>query len=292
MRRSRNCRRRPDLAVIVVPAAHVVPTLEECGKQGVRAAVVISSGFAEERGDAAQARDRALREVIDRFGIVLCGPNSEGLVNPLKPLVATFSPVFHDPEQSLFPLSAKSRPIAVSCQSGALTFAFLSRGRPRQLRFTYQVSAGNQIGLEAHDYIDWLLDAGGADIFLAYLESDPRPGALPRRRRQGGGRRQADDPRQGRPLRGRPARRGLAYRRPGACRGHRRRDLPPSRHHPRRRPRPYARHRRRVRVLQIAARQPRCGDHRLGRQRGVDVGHPVARTVSNCRCSKTNCNSG
>ncbi len=160
----------PDLAVVVVPAAYVVPTLEECGRKGVRAAVVISSGFAEERGDAAQERDRALREVIDRFGIVVCGPNSEGLVNPLKPLVATFSPVFHDPAQSLFPESRKSRAIAVSCQSGALTFAFLSRGLPRQLRFTYQASAGNQTCLEAHDYVDWLLDTGGADIFLAYLE--------------------------------------------------------------------------------------------------------------------------
>jgi acyl-CoA synthetase (NDP forming) len=160
----------PDLAVVVVPAAYVAPTLEECGRKGVRAAVVISSGFAEERGEAAQDRDRALREVIDRFGIVVCGPNSEGLVNPLKPLVATFSPVFHDPAQSLFPESHKSKAIAVSCQSGALTFAFLSRGRPRQLRFTYQASAGNQTCLEAHDYIDWLLDTGGADIFLAYLE--------------------------------------------------------------------------------------------------------------------------
>jgi acyl-CoA synthetase (NDP forming) len=161
----------PDLAVVVVPAAYVVSTLEECGRKGVRAAVVISSGFAEERGDAAQNRDKALREVIDRFGIVVCGPNSEGLVNPLKPLVATFSPVFHDPAQSLFPESRKSRAIAVSCQSGALTFAFLSRGRPRQLRFTHQASAGNQTCLEAHDYVDWLLDTGGADIFLAYLES-------------------------------------------------------------------------------------------------------------------------
>ena len=161
----------PVLAVVVVPAAYVVPTLEECGRKGVRAAVVISSGFAEERGEAAQERDKALREVIDRFGIVVCGPNSEGLVNPLKPLVATFSPVFHDPEQSLFPESRKSRSIAVSCQSGALTFAFLSRGRPRQLRFTYQASAGNQTCLEAHDYVDWLLDTGGADIFLAYLEA-------------------------------------------------------------------------------------------------------------------------
>src|SRR3984893_7230633 len=160
----------PDLAVVIVPAAYVVQTLEECGHKGVRAAVVISSGFAEERGEAAQARDEALRRVIESSGIVVCGPNSEGIVNPLKPLVATFSPVFHDPQQSLFPLSGKSRAIAVSCQSGALTFAFLSRGRPGQLRFTYQASAGNQPCLEAHDYIDWLIDTGGADVFLAYLE--------------------------------------------------------------------------------------------------------------------------
>jgi acyl-CoA synthetase (NDP forming) len=160
----------PDLAVVIVPAAYVVETLEECGHKGVRAAVVISSGFAEERGEAAQAREQALRQVIERSGIIVCGPNSEGIVNPLKPLVATFSPVFHDPKQSLFPLSSKSRAIAVSCQSGALTFAFLSRGRPRQLRFTYQASAGNQTCLEAHDYIEWLIDTGGADVFLAYLE--------------------------------------------------------------------------------------------------------------------------
>jgi acetyltransferase len=161
----------PDLAVVVVPAAYVAPTIEECGKKGVRAAVVISSGFAEEHGEDAQARDRALREVIERYGILVCGPNSEGIVNPLKPLVATFSPVFHDPQQSLFPASSKSRAIAVSCQSGALTFAFLSRGRPRQLRFTYQASAGNQICLEAHDYLEWLVQSDGADVFIAYLES-------------------------------------------------------------------------------------------------------------------------
>ncbi|MGH7097638.1 MAG: acetate--CoA ligase family protein [Stellaceae bacterium] len=165
----------PDLAVVVVPAAYVAQTLEECGKKGVKAAVVISSGFDEERGAAAQDRARAMRDVIERFGMVVCGPNSEGIVNPLKPLVATFSPVFHDPSRALLPESGKGRAIAVSCQSGALTFSFLSRGLPRQLRFTYQVSAGNQTGLEAHDYIEWLLEAGGADIFLVYLEGIRRP---------------------------------------------------------------------------------------------------------------------
>jgi len=160
----------PDLAVILVPAAHVVAAIEQCAARGIPAAVVISSGFAEEKSEEAAARDLALRAIAGRTGMVIAGPNSEGLVNPLRPLVATFSPVFHDAAQPLLPIASKARPIAVSCQSGALTFAFLSRGRDRQLQFTYQVSAGNQTVLEAHDYIDWVLDAGGADIFLCYLE--------------------------------------------------------------------------------------------------------------------------
>jgi acetate---CoA ligase (ADP-forming) len=164
-----------DCAVILVPAAHVVETLRQCGERGIRAAVVISSGFAEESDEAARTRDIELGRVAERFGMVVCGPNSEGIVNPLKPLVATFSPVFHDPSRSFPPVAGPARPIAVSCQSGALTFSFLSRGRDRQLRFTHQVSAGNQTVLEAHDYVDWWLDEDSAEIFLLYLEGIRRP---------------------------------------------------------------------------------------------------------------------
>jgi acyl-CoA synthetase (NDP forming) len=164
-----------DLAVILVPAAHVIETLEQCGQRGIRAAIVISSGFAEESNETARARDVELSRIAERHGIVVCGPNSEGIVNPLRPLVATFSPVFHDPSRSLLPAASTARPIAVSCQSGALTFSFLSRGRDRQLHFTHQVSAGNQTVLEAHDYVDWWLDEGSADIFLLYLEGIRRP---------------------------------------------------------------------------------------------------------------------
>ena len=63
----------------------------------------------------------------------------------------------------------------MSCQSGALTFSFLSRGQPRQLKFTTQVSSGNQTVLEAHDYIEAALDSGAADIFLVYLEGIRQP---------------------------------------------------------------------------------------------------------------------
>ena len=264
-----------DLAVILVPAAHVVETLEQCGERGIRAAVVISSGFAEESNEAARARDVELGRIAERYGIVVCGPNSEGIVNPLRPLVATFSPVFHDPSRSLLPAASKARPIAVSCQSGALTFSFLSRGRDRQLHFTHQVSAGNQTVLEAHDYVDWWLDEGSADIFLLYLEGIRRP-----ERFRAVAEKAADA---GKPLivakvgRSAAGRRAAAshtgalaqagdiddaiFRHHGIIRGE---DLD---------------HMLDVAAAfsfcRLAARQPRRGNHRIGRQRGVDGRHPV-----------------
>ncbi len=164
-----------DLAIIVVPAAHVISTIEQCGARGIPAAIIISSGFGEEKSDEAAQRDAELRALATRLDMAICGPNSEGLVNPLRPLVATFSPVFHDHTKPLLPENSLAKPIAVSCQSGALTFSFLSRGQSRQLKFTTQVSSGNQTVLEAHDYIEAAIDSGAADIFLVYLEGIRQP---------------------------------------------------------------------------------------------------------------------
>jgi acetate---CoA ligase (ADP-forming) len=164
-----------DLAVIVVPAAHVISTIEQCGAKGIPAAVIISSGFGEEKSEEAAQRDAQLRALATKLDMAICGPNSEGLVNPLRPLVATFSPVFHDTAKKLLPQGGKARAIAVSCQSGALTFSFLSRGEARQLRFTTQVSSGNQTVLEAHDYIEAAMESGAADIFMVYLEGIRQP---------------------------------------------------------------------------------------------------------------------
>jgi acyl-CoA synthetase (NDP forming) len=164
-----------DLAVIIVPAAYVISTIEQCGARGIPAAVIISSGFGEEKSEEAAQRDAELRALAARLDMAICGPNSEGLVNPLRPLVATFSPVFHDTSKPLMPEGGRAKPIAVSCQSGALTFSFLSRGASRQLKFTTQVSSGNQTVLEAHDYIEAALDTGAADIFMVYLEGIRQP---------------------------------------------------------------------------------------------------------------------
>ena len=219
-RRSPTFPEAADLAVILVPAAHVVATIEQCGARGIRAAVVISSGFrrGEERGGARRATSSCARSP-SAPAWSSAGPNSEGLVNPLRPLVATFSPVFHDPTVPLLPAGehapGRSRSAA---SSGALTFAFL-QPRPRPAAALHLSGQRRQPDRARSARLCRLGARRRRRRHLPVLSRrHPRPGPLPRRRRQGGARRQAADRRQGRALRRRAARRRLAYRRAGACR--------------------------------------------------------------------------
>ena len=169
-----------DLAIVVIPAEAVAEALDACGRRGVKAAAIISSGFAEERGAAGAARQARLREVIARHGLAVSGPNSEGVANLLMPMVGTFTPVLEHLQGPLLPEVGRGRAISVISQSGGVAFAYYNRGRPRQLRFTHLVSTGNEVGLEALDYVDWMIDEGQSDIFLMYVETLRTPAKLAR----------------------------------------------------------------------------------------------------------------
>jgi acyl-CoA synthetase (NDP forming) len=160
-----------DLAIIVIPADGVPEAIDACGRHGVKAAIVISSGFAEERGERGRDRQERVREIAARHGMLVCGPNSEGIANLLAPMIATFTPVLEDASVSLVPDVPRGRTLAVVAQSGGIAFAFFNRGRPRQLRFSYLVSTGNEAGVDTLDYVSFMLDEGLTDIFLLYVET-------------------------------------------------------------------------------------------------------------------------
>src|ERR1700689_1750568 len=62
-----------DLAVIVVPAAHVISSIEQCGARGIPGAVIISSGFGEEKSDEAAQRDAQLRGLAAKLDMGSAG---------------------------------------------------------------------------------------------------------------------------------------------------------------------------------------------------------------------------
>src|SRR5437762_13394068 len=80
-----------DLAIVIIPAKAVLGALEQCAAAGVRNAVIISSGFAEEGGDSAAMQD-AIAALAKKTGMRISGPHAEGLYSELQRVAATFSP--------------------------------------------------------------------------------------------------------------------------------------------------------------------------------------------------------
>ncbi len=159
-----------DLAVLIIPAKFVAEELERCGKAGVKSAVVISSGFAEEPGEAGANMQSELRAIARRYGMAVMGPNSEGFANLDAALCPTFSPAVTPSATPLLPAALNNGRVAVIAQSGGMGFSFFDRGRPKEMAFNYIVTTGNEACLETFDVVEHLLEEGKTDAFLLLLE--------------------------------------------------------------------------------------------------------------------------
>jgi acetate---CoA ligase (ADP-forming) len=155
-----------DLAVIIVPAIAVANVLEECGRKGVLAAIVISAGF-KEIGEEGAQRERELQQIAQRYGIALLGPNCLGIINtdPAVSLNATFAPGM--PRQGN---------IAFISQSGALGVAALEYAQRQKIGLSKFISIGNKADLHENHLLDYLKDDPLSDVILLYVEDleDPQ----------------------------------------------------------------------------------------------------------------------
>ena len=158
-----------DLAIVTVPARYVADVLEACGEGGTRAAVIISSGFAEERGAEGRARQERVTALAERYDMAVLGPNGEGFLNAALPLRASFSPVLADGAPPSAP-GKRARGVAVISQSGGIGFSFYDRGRPRCLPFSYVVSTGNEAGLSTLDVLEHLVSDPATGVVMMFIE--------------------------------------------------------------------------------------------------------------------------
>ncbi|MBV9393099.1 MAG: acetate--CoA ligase family protein, partial [Methylobacteriaceae bacterium] len=163
-----------DLALIAIPAAGVLQALEECARAGVRNAVIISSGFAEEGGRSADLQ-RDIAALTRRTGMRISGPNAEGFYNEIGRVAATFSPAV-DVKPGAARLVVTTRRIGIVAQSGGIGFALYNRGRAMGLSFSYIVSTGNEVDLGIGDFVDHMVRDEATDVIMLFLESvrDPK----------------------------------------------------------------------------------------------------------------------
>lgn len=157
-----------DLAIVIIPARAVLGALEQCAAVGVKNAVIISSGFAEEGGDSATMQD-AIVALAKRTGMRISGPNAEGFLSEVQKVAATFSPTV-DVKPGHVPLVATKRRAAIVAQSGGIGFAIKHRAKALGVAISYCVSAGNESDLGAGEFLEYMVQDASTDVILLFIE--------------------------------------------------------------------------------------------------------------------------
>ena len=157
-----------DLAIVIIPARAVLGALEQCAAAGVKNAVIISSGFAEEGGDSAAMQDEIVA-IGKCSGMRISGPNAEGFLSEVQKVAATFSPTV-DVKPGYVPLVATTRRIAIVAQSGGIGFAIKHRAKALGVAISYCVSAGNECDLGAGEFLDYMVQDASTDVILLFIE--------------------------------------------------------------------------------------------------------------------------
>jgi acetyl coenzyme A synthetase (ADP forming)-like protein len=149
-----------DLAVIVTPNNIVPQIIEECGRKGVKAAVIISAGF-KETGEQGKILEDKIKRIATEYDIKLIGPNCIGFINT-------------DPKISLNASFTKGMPksgnIALISQSGAICVAMLEYAKMRNMGFSKVVSLGNKADLNENDFLAMLANDDSTKVILMYIE--------------------------------------------------------------------------------------------------------------------------
>ena len=147
-----------DLLVITTPAATVPGLIEDAGRLGIRAAVVISAGFGE-AGELGAGLERALREAARRHGVRVLGPNCLGMMRPALGVDATFALG-----------GALPGALGLVSQSGAICTALIDWARPRGIGFSSLVSMGASTDVDFGEALDYLTQDPATRHILLYVE--------------------------------------------------------------------------------------------------------------------------
>ncbi|HTX89915.1 MAG TPA: acetate--CoA ligase family protein [Anaerolineales bacterium] len=145
-----------DLAIITVPVKFVSQVTEECGKKGIKALSVITSGFSEVgRRDL----EDELIGIARRYGMCVLGPNIVGSLSNSDELNASFGP--------FLPFKGSATLIT---QSGALLIAMDAITYTRKVGFDKMISIGNMADVDIADLIEWLNEDEFTSCVCLYIE--------------------------------------------------------------------------------------------------------------------------
>ncbi len=153
---------RVDLAVMIIPAGAVSPTLDSLGERGVKSAIVITGGFAE-AGVEGERLQEDLIQVGSSRGIRIIGPNCQGVNHPYQNLCASW------------PLVTLRGEMAIISQSGTVGAALIDWATEEKIGFSAFVSMGNRADVDESELIEYFSKEGNTKVITLYIEGVKDP---------------------------------------------------------------------------------------------------------------------
>jgi acetyltransferase len=149
-----------DLAILIVPPNATPKTIEGCGRRGIKAAIIMSSGF-REVGEEGAALEKQCLDVARAQGVRLLGPNCIGTIDTHLPLDTTF----------LQPPMPVRGHIGFISHSGAFCAAIIDWARREGFGFSQIISLGNQVDVNETDALSALAAHEHTRVIVIYMES-------------------------------------------------------------------------------------------------------------------------
>jgi acyl-CoA synthetase (NDP forming) len=147
-----------ELAIIVVPAPVVPQVFRDCAEKKVKAAVIISAGFAETDEGGAKLQAEVL-SISRQNGLHFVGPNCNGHAD-MYTRVASLG----------FASRIPAGPMALLSQSGTLGASIMQIAANRGIGLSKVVSTGNEADMHLEDYLTFLAQDEKTKIITAYIE--------------------------------------------------------------------------------------------------------------------------
>ena len=150
-----------DLLFVCTPASTNAELLTAAAAKGVRAAFIASAGYGESDADG-QRRQDELVELADSLGLLIVGPNGQGLVSTPSSLCA----------QIVAPYPPAGR-IGIASQSGNFVSSFMNLAKQSGVGVSRAVSVGNAAQVGVLDALEFFADDPHTSVGLLYVEGVP-----------------------------------------------------------------------------------------------------------------------
>jgi len=148
----------PELALLCTPAATVPALIAECGRRGVKGAVILASGFGE-TGEEGAALEAQMMDIARAHGVRIIGPNTSGMFN------------LHHQINLLALDNVKPGDIGIVSQSGNMLLSLaLEAQHNGQVGFSTYVGPGNQSDIGFNDYLRYLGEDEHTRVATLYVE--------------------------------------------------------------------------------------------------------------------------